>query len=66
MNGKSDLVDIEAEIRQDKPDYWMVYAGDDNDNGREKWVSLSKEHAEHDGDGTFTMPEWYAQGKELI
>lgn len=66
MNGKSDLVDVEAEIRQERPEYWMVYAGDDNNNGTEKWVSLSREHAEYDGDGTFTMPEWYAISKGLV
>lgn len=67
MNGKSDLVDIEAEIRKDEDDYWMVYAGDHKPDGREKWVSLSKEHAVHDPDaGTFAMPEWYAIRKGLV
>lgn len=60
------LVDIEAEIRQEHGDYWMVYVGEDRPGGSEIWVSLSREYVEHDGDGTFTMPEWYATQKELV
>ena len=44
----------------------MVYAGDDDENGREKWVALAKANCENNGDGTFTMPEWLAIQKGLV
>lgn len=58
---KSDdkLVDIDAELHMETPKAYLIH-----DGKRKAWVP--KEHTERNPDGTFTMPEWLAQSKELI
>jgi hypothetical protein len=53
------LCDISAEIRVETARAWMV-----TDGTQEVW--LPKSQAEHNGDGTFTLPEWLAMEKGLI
>ena len=55
---KSDLVEIDAEVRGETAKAWRISDGD-----REVW--LPKSQVERDG-STFTMPEWLAKEKELI
>lgn len=58
--GRSDLVDIAAELRHETARAFLVF-----DGTREVW--LPKSLAEHDeAEGTFAMPEWLAKDKELI
>jgi hypothetical protein len=74
--GRSDLIDITAELRQDRETSYAIWQGDYHDafdtkttswgGPREKWIFLPKAHTEYDGKNTFTMPEWLAQEKGLI
>jgi hypothetical protein len=59
MTGRSDLVDIAAEIRGESPKAWRLY-----DGSRTEWVP--KSWVENNGDGTFAMPEWLAKEKGFI
>ena len=61
-----EITDVDLEVRQERDLSWMVYAGDDDEDGKEKWVSLAKVHCENNGDGTFTMPVWLATEKGLV
>lgn len=60
---KSDLVDIEVEMRMEGSAAYAVWTGE-NDGGREVWIWLPKSLVTRDGD-TFTMPEWLAIEKGL-
>jgi hypothetical protein len=53
------LVDIAAELRHETLKAWLIFDGD-----QEVWVPKSL--VENNGDGTFTMPEWFAKKLELI
>ena len=57
--GVSDLVDIAAELRHETDRAFLISDGD-------KTVWLPKFMVEDNDDGTFAMPEWLAQEKELI
>jgi hypothetical protein len=57
--GKSDLVDIAAEVRGETDKAWRLFDGD-----RLEWVPKSQ--VEDNGDGTFAMPEWLATEKGFI
>jgi len=58
--GRSDLVDIAAELRAETPKAWLIF-----DGAVEVW--LPKSQVERDADaGTFAMPEWLAIAKGLV
>ncbi len=59
MNARSDLVDIAGEKRHETGRAILIF-----DGTRSVW--LPKSLVEDNGDGTFAMPEWLAQEKELI
>lgn len=56
---KSELTDIAAQIKIDRPKAWLL-----DDGVTEAWVPKSL--VEDNGDGTFTMPEWVAKQKGFI
>lgn len=58
-HGRSDLVDIAAEIRGETDKAFRLF-----DGTRTEWVPKSQ--VEQNGDGTFSMPEWLAQDKGFI
>jgi len=58
-SGRSDLVDIAAELKGETEKAWRLY-----DGSRTEWVPKSQ--AEKNDDGTFTMPEWLAKDKGFI
>ncbi|MDF1625620.1 MAG: hypothetical protein P1U84_04985 [Parvibaculaceae bacterium] len=60
------LTDIEAEFRMDRPRAIAVWAGKEDEDGKEVWAWLPKNLVEDNGDGTYTMPEWLAHEKGLI
>lgn len=53
------LCDIAAEVKRETEKAWLIF-----DGAKEVW--LPKSQAEHNPDGTFTMPEWLATEKGLI
>lgn len=57
--GRSDLVDIAAELRHETDHAFLIF-----DGARTVW--LPKSQVEQNDDGTFAMPEWLAKEKELI
>ena len=57
--GKSDIIDIAAEIKAETDKAWKLW-----DGVRMAWVPKSQ--VENNEDGTFAMPEWLALDKELI
>ena len=57
---KSDLVDIDAELRHETDAAYLL------DHGGKEPVWLPKSMAEDNGDGTFAMPEWLATEKGMI
>jgi hypothetical protein len=59
VSGKSDLIDIAAEIRGETDKAWKLY-----DGSTSAWVPKSR--VEDNGDGTFAMPEWLAKEKGFI
>jgi hypothetical protein len=59
MSNKQRLVDLELEVKHETEKAWLVTDGE-----REVW--LPKSLVENNEDGTFTMPEYLAQDKELI
>jgi hypothetical protein len=59
-SGRSNLVDVEAELRRETDLAFLVF-----DGTKEVW--LRKSQVEHDpSDNTFAMPEWLAKDKGLI
>ena len=60
MTGKSDLVDVDATVRIDRPKSLLL------DHGGEEPAWVPKSLVEDNGDGTFTMPEWLALEKGMI
>lgn len=58
-HGRSDLVDIEANLVGETEKAFRI-----SDGVESVWVPKSQ--VEHDGDGTFTMPEWLAKEKGFI
>lgn len=59
-SGKSDLVDVEGEIKRETEKAYLI------DNGSvEEWVPKSQCEWNQD-EGTFTMPEYIAKEKGLI
>jgi hypothetical protein len=60
MSGRSDIIDVAAELRHETDKAFLVF-----DGTREVW--LPKSMVEYDStDGTFAMPEWLAMDKGLI
>lgn len=59
MSGRSDLVDIECEIRAQTEKAVQVYDG-------RVTVWLPRSQIEIADDGTIAMPEWLAKDKGLI
>jgi hypothetical protein len=57
--GRSDLIDIAAEIRGETDRAWQLFDGD-----RTEWVPKSL--VEDNEDGTFAMPEWLAVEKGFM
>jgi len=57
--GKSDLVDIEGELRHETDAAFLIEV-----DGVKEWVPKSL--VEYDGDETFTMPEWLAIEKGFV
>jgi hypothetical protein len=57
--GRSDLIDIAAEIKGETDKAWRLFDGD-----RTEWVPKSQ--VEDNGDGTFAMPEWLAVDKGFV
>ena len=57
--GRSDLVDIAAEIKGETDKAFRLYDGTTTE-----WVPKSQ--VEANGDGTFAMPEWLAKDKGFI
>ena len=66
VTSASDIIDISAELRQDRETSYAVRQGDYDDKGREKWIFLPKSLVEWDGKDVFSMPEFLAKEKELI
>jgi len=73
---KTKLIDIECEIRSNRPDDAAIaiatgatelrkYKGGIQRQS-EKWFWLWKDHTEINDDGTVTIPEWLALQKGLI
>ena len=56
---KSQLVDLECEIKGETPHALRLY-----DGKKTEWVP--KGQVEDNHDGTFTMPRWLAQEKGFI
>lgn len=68
---KSDLIDIEAELRHETDKAYLIYdgrseikKGDTIKSEIRTWIPKSK--VEYDGNKVFTMPSWLAQEKGLI
>lgn len=59
ITGRSDLVDVTADLRGETDAAYRIDNG-----GVTVWVPKSQ--VEMNDDGTFTMPEWLALEKELI
>ena len=59
VSGKSDIIDIAADIKAETPKAWLLY-----DGSTEAWVPKSQ--VEKGDDGTFAMPEWLAKDKGFI
>lgn len=57
--GKSNLVDIEAELQHETDMAFLL-----NAEGVQVWVPKSL--VENNEDGTFTLPEWLAMEKGLV
>ena len=57
--GRSNLVDIAAELRGETDKAFRLY-----DGARTEWVP--KSYVEDNEDGTFAMPEWLAKEKGFI
>jgi hypothetical protein len=66
VNGASDIIDISAELRQDRESSYAIFQGDYDDKGREKWIFLPKSQVEWDGKDIFSMPEWLGIEKGLV
>lgn len=58
-SGRSNLIDIAAEIRGETDRAWRLF-----DGKTAEWVPKSQ--VENNGDGTFAMPEWLAKEKGFI
>jgi len=61
MSAISDLVDVEATVIHYTEEAVLL---ESHTTGKQAWVPLSV--AEDGGDGTWAMPEAWAQDKELI
>lgn len=59
-SGKSDLIDIAAEIKRETEKAYYI-----DDGANQLWLPKSQCEWNQD-DGTFTMPEWLAKDKGLI
>lgn len=58
-SGRSDLIDVAAEIKGETEKAWRLY-----DGSVTEWVPKSQ--VEKNDDGTFAMPEWLAKDKGFI
>jgi hypothetical protein len=58
-SGRSDIIDIAAEICGETEKAWRLFDGD-----RREWVPKSQ--VEQNSDGTFAMPEWLAKDKGFL
>ena len=56
---KSELYDFAGQIRHETDKAVLVFDGE-----HEIW--LPRSHVEINGDGTFTVPQWLAEEKELV
>lgn len=61
MPKKSELHDFAAIIVHETDKAWLLAA----DDGTKK-VWIPKSQGENNGDGTFTIPQWLAEEKELV
>ena len=59
-SGRSDLIDITAELRHETERAYFLDAGTE----KPEWVPKSQ--VEDNGDGTFAMPSWLAKDKGFI
>ena len=59
LSGRSDLIDIAAEVRAETDKAWRLFDGKTTE-----WVPKSQ--AEKNNDGTFSMPEWMALDKGFL
>lgn len=53
------LYDFAAELRHETDKAYLLF-----DGFKEFWVP--KAHSENNGDGTFTIPQWLAEEKEIV
>ena len=58
-SGKSNLIDIAAELQGETDKAFRLFDGD-----KAEWVPKSQ--VENNEDGTFTLPEWLAMEKGFI
>jgi hypothetical protein len=61
MKKNHDLADITAVLKRETEKAFLLKS---IDTGKEGWVPKSQ--VENNGDGTFTMPQWLAEDKELV
>lgn len=59
QNGDVELYDMDAELKHETEDAFLVTDGADN-----YW--LPKSLTENNGDGTFTLPRWLAEKKGIV
>lgn len=59
VSGRSNIVDVEAEIKGETERAWKLYDGTTT-----AWVPKSQ--VERGEDGSFAMPEWLALDKGFI
>lgn len=56
---KSELYDFSGQIRHETEKAYLIF-----DGTKEVW--LPKAQTQDNGDGTFTIPRWLAEKKELV
>ena len=60
-----ELVDIDADIVVETKDAYCLSVEEDTFDAPEG-IWLPKSQVENNGDGTFTMPRWLAEKKDLV
>lgn len=67
---RDDLLEISAELKQDREKSWMVWDGrmKEGPDGTEQedWIALPKVLCNRLDDNTFEVPYWLAKEKGLI
>jgi hypothetical protein len=61
MKTNHDLADVTATLKRETEKALLLKS---IQTGKEGWVPKSQ--TENNGDGTFTMPQWLAEDKELV